>query len=63
LWVLFLDGDSGCPADLDGSGVIDVGDLVAVILAWGTAQGDVTGDGMTDVEDLVAVILYWGPCS
>ncbi|MHC5025329.1 MAG: hypothetical protein ACYTGR_01035 [Planctomycetota bacterium] len=51
-----------CPADLDGSGLVDVGDLTAVILAWGTPDADATDDGTTDVQDLVAVISAWGSC-
>ncbi len=26
---------SGCPADLNGNGLVDVSDLVELILAWG----------------------------
>ena len=53
-----------CPADVDGSGTVDVDDLVAVILAWGTGPGpaDVDGSGQIDVDDLVTLILAWGPC-
>jgi hypothetical protein len=53
-----------CPADVDGSGAVDVADLVAVILAWGSADpgADVNDDGLVDVADLVAVILAWGAC-
>jgi hypothetical protein len=58
---------AACPADVDGSGVIDVNDLVAVILAWGPCPPecpeDVDGNGAVDVNDLVAVILGWGPCA
>jgi hypothetical protein len=55
-----------CPADTDGNGAVDVDDLTAVILDWGTDgsqfNGDVDGSGMVDVDDLTAVILGWGPC-
>jgi spore coat protein A len=53
-----------CPGDTGGDGVTDVQDLVAVVLAWGTADpfADVTADGVVDVQDLVAVLLGWGPC-
>jgi hypothetical protein len=56
-----------CPADLDGSGGVDVNDLVLVILGWGPCPtggdcADVNGDGMVDVIDLVEVITNWGPC-
>ncbi|MHC5001524.1 MAG: DNRLRE domain-containing protein [Planctomycetota bacterium] len=55
-----------CAADTDGNGVVDVDDLVAVILDWGTDGSenntDINGDGIVNVDDLVAVILAWGPC-
>jgi uncharacterized membrane protein len=59
---------AACPADTDGSGGVDVDDLVTVILGWGACAppadcpGDVNDSGAVDVDDLVAVILAWGPC-
>ncbi len=54
-----------CPADTDGSSVVDVVDLVNVILAWGSADpaADVNADGIVDVQDLIEVVLNWGPCA
>jgi YVTN family beta-propeller protein len=60
-----------CPADVDGSGSVDVDDLVAVILGWGACAdcvpptdcpADTDGNCAVDVDDLVAVILGWGAC-
>jgi hypothetical protein len=57
-----------CPADTDGSNVVDVDDLVAVILGWGACTdcagcaADVDLNGVINVDDLVAVILGWGAC-
>ncbi|MHC4908152.1 MAG: S8 family serine peptidase, partial [Planctomycetota bacterium] len=61
---LTIEEDSACPAATDGSGVVDVADLVNVILAWGNddAGADVNGDGIVDVLDLVEVIVSWGAC-
>lgn len=60
-------GGQPCPADVDGSGVVDVADLVEVILAWGACgepcPQDVDDNGVVDVADLVEVILAWGPCA
>ncbi|MHC5001606.1 MAG: GC-type dockerin domain-anchored protein, partial [Planctomycetota bacterium] len=55
---------SGCPADTNLDGTVDVDDLVAVILAWGgdDPAADTDNDGVVGVDDLVAVILAWGPC-
>jgi len=56
-----------CLADTNGSGEVNVEDLVNVILAWGECgppcPEDTNADGQVNVEDLVNVILAWGPCS
>ena len=61
-WIVTIEPD--CDADVDGNGVVNVDDLVAVILAWGTddAAADVDGNGIVDVDDMVAVILASGAC-
>ena len=61
---MILCAGGGCPADVNGDGVVDVLDLLAVIAAWGNLGGpeDVNGDGVVDVLDLLAVISAWGPC-
>ena len=53
-----------CAADVDDDGVVAVGDVLAVLAAWGNAGGaeDVDGDGTVAVGDLLAVIAAWGPC-
>jgi lysyl endopeptidase len=55
---------STCDADVTGDGTVDVGDVLAMISAWGTndANADVNGDGVVDVSDLLVVIDAWGPC-
>ncbi|MHC5003358.1 MAG: PEP-CTERM sorting domain-containing protein [Planctomycetota bacterium] len=58
-------GTDPCAADVDGSGAVDVDDLVEVVLSWGACMGcpaDVDNDGIVGVDDLVEVILRWGPC-
>ncbi|MCH2149583.1 MAG: hypothetical protein MK095_09135, partial [Phycisphaerales bacterium] len=56
--------EGDCPADIDGSGQVDVGDLLAVIAAWGSAdaEADLDGSGQVDVGDLLAVIAGWNGC-
>jgi hypothetical protein len=56
------------PADVNGDGLVNVNDLVAVILAWGpcpappaACAADVDGNGAVNVNDLVAVIVAWTP--
>jgi hypothetical protein len=58
-----------CPADVNGSGAVDIDDLLTVINAWGstgapgTVPGDVNQSGMTDIDDLLLVINAWGMCA
>ena len=53
-----------CPADVNGDGVVDVLDLLALLAAWGNAGGpeDINGDGIVDVLDLLELLAAWGPC-
>jgi hypothetical protein len=53
-----------CSGDVNRDGTVDVDDLVAVILAWGTidCSADANDDGSVNVDDLIAVIIAWGPC-
>ncbi|MDP7029399.1 MAG: C25 family cysteine peptidase [Phycisphaerales bacterium] len=53
---------ASCPADLDGSGAVDIDDLLAVVGGWNTVEGDITGDGTTDIEDVLAVLDGFGEC-
>jgi hypothetical protein len=51
------------PGDVNGDGVVNVGDLLAVIAAWGVASSspaDLNNDGVVNVADLLLVISHWG---
>ena len=45
---------NGCPADLDGNGTIDGGDLTMLLGAWGELGG---------ATDLTTLLGMWGDCS
>jgi hypothetical protein len=61
-----------CLPDINGSGTVDVDDLLAVIANWGSCPllpslciGDIAPlpvDGEINVDDLLAVISNWGAC-
>lgn len=56
---------AACPWDVDSSGAVDVGDLLAVLGAWGPNPGhpaDFDGNGSVDVGDLLKLLGFWGPC-
>jgi glucose/arabinose dehydrogenase len=56
---------NNCPADIDGDGTVGVGDILAMIEAWGPCSGcdaDINDDGVVNVTDLLEVVGAWGPC-
>ncbi|MHC5022619.1 MAG: hypothetical protein ACYTGG_01735 [Planctomycetota bacterium] len=59
-------GETTCPSDFDGNGVIDLQDLEALIDAWGPCEGcpeDLNGDGVVDIVDLLSILASWGLCT
>ncbi len=54
--------EPGCAADLDGDGMVGIGDFLIVLGFWGGPEGDIDGDGTTGIEDFLLVIGNWGPC-
>lgn len=56
------DFETGCTADLNGNGTVDVGDLLQMLELWGTddPSGDIDGSGEVDVGDLLALLEQWG---
>ncbi len=61
---VLLNDCSTCPADLDDDGLVGLGDLIAVLEAWGDKGGpeDLDGSGTVDFEDILIVLAAWGPC-
>ena len=51
-----------CPTDLDGNGETGFTDIVALLSAWGTPNGDVNGDGTTEFQDLIVLLSAFGDC-
>ena len=55
-----------CGSDFDGSGTVDVADLLIVVSGWGACDpgclGDINGDGSIGTDDLLMVISSWGLC-
>ncbi len=58
-----------CYADVDGSGTVDVTDLLILISNWGEyfvggdeIPGDVNYDDSINVTDLLMIVGSWGPC-
>jgi len=58
-------GTCDCPADLDGSEAVDLGDLLELLAAWGVCgdcPADLDADGTVGVSDLLELLEAWGPC-
>jgi hypothetical protein len=56
-------GAGGCPADLDGDGVVRGSDLGLLFIAWGQGgAADLDGDGEVGGSDLGLMFVAWGPC-
>lgn len=52
-----------CPADIDGSGIIDGSDLGMLLSNWGGfGTGDIDGNGVVDGGDLGLLVAGWGAC-
>jgi len=56
-----------CPADLNGDGVVNTADLLALLAAWGDCPGggepcpaDINGDGIVNTVDLLILLGNWG---
>ncbi len=70
VWIdTFFDGISVvaivCPADFDGSGQVDITDLLQLLAAWGPCAScaeDLNDDGVVNTVDLLAILAAWGPC-
>lgn len=56
---------AACPQDLDGSGAVDFGDILAILTAWGPCTDcpeDLDGSGAADFGDILVVLTGWGLC-
>ena len=64
----FLEGSGPlCLSDIDGSGSVDVTDLLLILAQWGPCApkriADINGDGFVDVLDLLLLLGNVGPCN
>jgi hypothetical protein len=58
--------DVPCPGDVTDDGIVDGGDLGAMLAFWGACPSgctaDLNQDGIVDGGDLGAMLSFWGPC-
>jgi hypothetical protein len=56
-------GESECPEDLNGDGVVNTEDLLTLLANWGTSgDGDIDGNGVVGTSDLLMLLAAWGDC-
>ncbi len=59
------DDSESCVGDVDGTGVVDVDDMLAVLNSWGPCIGcsaDFDSNGEVEVNDMLAILGAWGDC-
>jgi len=66
-------GPSGasCTGDVDGNGIVNIGDLAGVLYYWGqtcsqnpaSCTADVNNNGRVEIGDISGVLYYWGGCN
>lgn len=58
--------DFTCDGDVDGSGAVDVHDLLALVASWGDCpepcSADMNEDQIVNIHDLLALVAAWGDC-
>jgi len=56
--------ENHCPADFDGSGTVDSGDLSIILLSYGESGSvaDLDHSGFVDAADIGALLISWGEC-
>ena len=61
-----FDAPAECPADLNGDGIVDGGDLGQILPRFGETEcglaADLNGDCLIDGADLGLLFLAWGEC-
>ena len=61
-----LDECQTCLGDIDGDNMLGVGDILAIIGAWGPCSdclADIDGDGVVNVTEILFIVGNWGTCS
>ena len=54
-----------CPWDLDGTGIVNTSDLLALFASWGLCKAcdaDFDESGSVNTSDLLILFANWGPC-
>ena len=61
---LVFNSETSCPSDFDGSGTVDVTDVLTILSVYGTNSGihDLDGDSIVGVNDLLLLIDSYGEC-
>lgn len=55
-------GCDPCPADFNGDGAVNGGDIGYLLAFWGLSAADLDGDSVVTGADLGILLAAWGPC-
>jgi hypothetical protein len=61
-FTVLVDDATTAPEDIDGDGMVGIGDLLIILESWGfcpCCSSDISGDGEVNVSDLLALIALW----
>ena len=63
------DCEPTCDGDLNGTGGVDIVDLLLLLSEWGDCpdspepcNADINNDGAVDIVDLLTLLAAWGAC-
>jgi hypothetical protein len=54
-----------CTGDINGDGAVNVTDIIALIVEWGSTESiicDLDSDGVVGVGDIISLVSVWGSC-
>ena len=59
--IINVDCAAAIPGDINGDGLVNAGDLAALLGSWGATSGpaDINGDGIVDATDLAILVSNW----
>ncbi len=60
----YYNGQFGCPADIDGDGIVGINDFLEVLSKWDSADcnADIDRNETVGIDDFLGVLGAWGPC-
>ena len=60
----YYNGQFNCPSDVDGDGIVEILDFLALLAEWDSdhCNADIDQDGIVGISDFLEVLDAWGTC-